>query len=353
MKRLRIAVAGAGVIGRRHVEIVVANNSCSLAAIVDPASPASEIAVEVGVPLFSSLTDLFAHERPDGVIIATPNNLHLEHGLACIAAGVPALIEKPIADSIEAGRRLCEAAERAQIPFLVGHHRQHSPIMAKAVDIVRSGRLGRLVAVVGTAMFYKPDSYFADAPWRGQPGGGPILINLIHEIGSLRALCGEINLVQAFASQAVRCLQVEDTVAIGLRFASGALGTFMLSDTAASARSWEQTSQEDKTYAAYPDEDCYVVVGTEGSLAIPTMRLKTYADKAGRSWNTPFQNEMIEIERADPLQRQLDNFCDVIGGEADPVVSGRDGLQNLFVVEAIVQATRNGTAVPVEIATKD
>ncbi len=121
----------------------------------------------------------------------------------------------------------------------------------KAVEIVRSGRLGRLVAVAGTAMFYKPDSYFADAPWRGQPGGGPL------------------------ASQAARGLVVEDSVAIGLRFASGALGTFMLSDTAASARSWEQTSQEDKNYAAYPDEDCYVIAGTEGSLAIPTPRLKT------------------------------------------------------------------------------
>ncbi|HEY7999347.1 MAG TPA: Gfo/Idh/MocA family oxidoreductase [Pseudolabrys sp.] len=135
-----------------------------MAAIVDPASSASEIARKAGVLLFSSLADLFARERPDGVIIATPNNLHLEHGLVCIAATVPALIEKPIADSIEAGQRLCEAAHRANVQFMVGHHRQHSPIMAKAVEIVRSGRLGRLVAVVGTAMFYKPDSYFTDAP---------------------------------------------------------------------------------------------------------------------------------------------------------------------------------------------
>ena len=340
MKSLRIAVAGAGAIGRRHVELVLADRNCSLAAIVDPASNASEIAGKAGVPLFSSLADLPARERPDGVILATPNNLHLENGLACIGAGVPTLIEKPIADSIEAGQRLCEAADRAKVPLLVGHHRQHSPIMAKAIDIVRSGRLGRLVAVVGTAMFYKPDSYFEDAPWRGQPGGGPILMNLIHEIGNLRALCGEITAVQAFASQEARGLAVEGTVAIGLRFASVALGTFMLSDTAASARSWEQTSQEDKSYAAYPDEDCYIVAGTEGSLAIPTLRLKTYADRAGRSWNKPFQTETIEIERADPLKRQLENFCAVIRGEADPIVSGRDGLQNLFVIDAIAQAAR-------------
>lgn len=349
MKRLRIAVAGAGLIGRRHVELVLADRNCSLAAIVDPVLGASKIAGKAGVLLFSSLTDLFARERPDGVILATPNNLHVEHGLACIAAGVPALIEKPIADSIEAGQRLCEAAERAKVPLLVGHHRQHSPIMAKAVDIVRSGRLGRLVAVVGAAMFYKPDHYWDDGPWRKQPGGGPILINMIHEVGNLRALCGEILTVQAFASQAARGFAVEDTVAIGLRFASGALGTFMLSDTAASARSWEQTSQEDKIYPTYPDEDCYVIVGTDGSLAIPTMRLKTYASAAERSWWKPFQSEIVALERADPLQRQLANFCAVIRGEAKPVVTARDGLENLRVVEAIKQAAASEANVPLGV----
>jgi predicted dehydrogenase len=345
MARLRIAVAGAGAIGRRHIELVLADRNCLLAAIVDPASNAAEIAAEARVSLFRSLTDLFAHERPDGVILATPNNLHLEHGLACVAAGIPTLVEKPIADSIEAAQTLCEAAEHAKVKLLTGHHRQHSPIMAKAVEIIRSGRLGGLVAVVGTAMFCKPDSYFADAPWRRQPGGGPILINLIHEIGNLRALCGEIASVQAFVSQATRGFPVEDTVAISLRFANGALGTFMLSDTAGSARSWEQTSQEDKNFAAYPDEDCYVVAGTEGSLAIPTLRLKTCANHAERSWHKPFHSETIAIERIDPLQRQLENFRAVIRGEAEPVVTAREGLQNLRAVDAIARAAHSGTIV--------
>jgi predicted dehydrogenase len=214
--------------------------------------------------------------------------------------------------------------------------------MAQAVDIVRSGRLGRLVAVVGTAMFYKPDSYFDEAPWRRQAGGGPILINLIHEIGNLRALCGEIVAVQAMTSNAVRQHRVEDTASICLRFANGALGTFMLSDTAASGKSWEQTSQENLSYPTYPDEDCYIVSGTEGSLAIPTMRVKHFTTGAERSWTTPLASETIAMKPADPLQRQLQNFCDVIRGDAEPVVTARDGLQNLKVVEAIGKAARSG-----------
>jgi predicted dehydrogenase len=346
MQQLRIAVVGAGAIGRRHIELIVRSSYCQLAAVVDPAAGAAEIGSKSRVPLFLSLVDLFAHERPDGIILATPNGLHLEQGLACIAAGVPALIEKPLADSVEAGQRLCEAAENANVRLLTGHHRQHNPIMENAVAVVRSGRLGRLVAVVGTEMFCKPDHYFDDSPWRREPGGGPIMINMVHEIGNLRALCGEITAVQAFVSNGIRGFPVEDTAAISLRFANGALGTFMLTDTAAVPRSWEQTTQEDASSAAYPDEDCYVVAGTHGSLAIPTMRLKTYSNSVERSWSEPFQNGTLKVERADPLERQLANFCAVIRGETDPVVTARDGLQNLRVIDAIKQAAHVGTIVP-------
>jgi predicted dehydrogenase len=199
-----------------------------------------------------------------------------------------------------------------------------------------------LVAAVGTALFYKPDRYFDEAPWRAQPGGGPVLINMIHEIDNLRALCGEIVAVQAIASNARRGHPVEDTVAIGLRFAGGALGTFMLSDTAASARSWEQTSRENKSYASYPDEDCYVVAGTHGSLAIPTMRLRTYRSAEERSWWKPFEMQLLAVDDVDPLARQLEHFCAMIRGEVAPLVGVRDGLQNLRVTEAIGEAAASG-----------
>ena len=210
---------------------------------------------------------------------------------------------------------------------------------------MRAGILGPLVGVIGSAVFYKPDNYFDEAPWRRQPGGGPILINMIHEVDNLRAMIGEIVAVQAFASSATRGHPVEDTVAINLRFANGALGTFLLSDTAGSARSWEQTSQENKAYATYPDEDCYTIIGTDGSLAVPTMRLKRYATKEDRSWWKPFQASTIAIERTDPLEAQIEHFAAVIRGEQEPLVTCRDGLQNLRVTDAIGEAARTGCAV--------
>ena len=338
MKKMRIAVAGAGLIGRRHIELIGQRGDCELAAIVDPAPSAAARAREAGVPLHQCLAELFASARPDAVIAATPNSMHVQNGLDCIAHGVPVLIEKPVADSVEDAQRLIDAAEVAKVPVLVGHHRRHSPILKKAREIVEEGVLGRVVAVMGSAMFYKPDSYFDDGPWRREPGGGPILINMIHEVDDLRAMCGEIAEVQALASNAIRGFPVEDTVAVNLRFADGALGTFMLSDTAAAALSWEQTSGENSSYASYPDEDCYVIAGVSGSLAIPSMRLKVYVGE--RSWWKPFDASVVPVQRTDPLSNQLEHFCAVVRGEAKPLVSARDALQTLRVTLAIDEAAR-------------
>lgn len=343
---LRIAVAGAGAIGLRHIELIGESPECVLSAIVDPSAASADIAQRAGVPRFATLAALLSTDRPDGVIDATPNSLHVAHALQCLEARVPVLVEKPVAHSVEEGERLVRAAAASPgARILVGHHRAHSPILAKAREILQSGMLGALVGVTASAMFYKPDSYFTDAAWRRQPGGGPILINLIHEIGNLRSLCGEIVSVQAIASNATRGFEVEDTAAILLRFANGALGTFLLSDTAAAARSWEQTSRENKDYASYGDEDCYVIAGTKGTLSIPTMRLKTFGETRRRSWFEPFQESAAEVDRRDPLALQLAHFCAVIRGETAPLVTARDGLQNLRIVEAIARAAHSGMAV--------
>ncbi|SDI10139.1 Gfo/Idh/MocA family protein [Propionivibrio dicarboxylicus] len=350
MSKVRIAVAGAGLIGHRHIEEIRKSEACALASIVDPCPPArfAEAARGAGVRIYAALEDMLASDKPDGVVLATPNQMHADQAMVCIGAGIPTLVEKPLAHTLSAGIRLCEAAEAAKVKILVGHHRLHSPILHQATKVIESGLLGQIVAVMGSAVFYKPDSEgYYDGPnaWRREPGGGPILLNLIHEIGNLRALVGEIVAVQAFSSNAARRFNVEDTAVINLKFDNGALGSFLLSDTAACARSWEQTSQENKDYPSYPDEDCYTVIGTFGSLSIPTMRLKYYSRADDRSWYKPFKCGALEVQRKDPLAEQIDHFAAVIRGECEPLVSARDGLQNLRVVDAVLEAAAKGCTI--------
>ena len=344
MSKVRIAVAGAGMVGKRHIEQVLAAPSAELAAIVEPGPGGAEMALQHQVQHYPTLEAMLRSDPPEGVVLATPNRRHGEGGLLCVAAGVPILVEKPLAEDVETATALVEAGEAAGVPILTGHHRQYSPIMAEARGVIRSGRLGRLVAVVGTALFRKPDEYFeVGGGWRREPGGGPILLNLIHDVNTLLSLVGDIVSVQAATSNATRRFPVEDTAAMLFRFANGALGTFVLSDVAGSPRSWEQTAQEDKSFATYPDEDCYHIAGTRGSISVPTLRVKVFPAKP--SWDQPFDERTEEIERSDPLADQIEHFAAVIRGRVEPLVSGRDGLNTLLVVDAVQEAARTGRIV--------
>lgn len=352
MSPIRLAVVGAGLIGRRHIELIQAEPRTVLSALVDPAPASSALAEQLGVSHCSELAELLQQDPPDGVVLATPNHLHVPGALLCVHHGVPALIEKPVADSLAAGLALSQALRNKPTPMLVGHHRRHSAILQRARAAIDDGQLGRLVTVIGSAQFYKPDSYFEQGPWRTQAGGGPILINLIHELDNLRYLCGAIDSVHATASHAVRGHAVEDTVVMTLRFASGALGTFTLSDTAAAPFSWEQTSGENKAYANYPAEHCYALAGTRGSLAVPTLRQWRHArpDEVNvpggePGWFTPFVQETLAIDESDPLAAQLAHFCDVVQGQAMPIITVDDALESLRAVEAVRRSIETGVTI--------
>lgn len=343
MSPVKIAVMGAGLIGRRHAAHVMAEPGAALSAIIDPAPAGKAFAEEIGVAWYPAFDALPAGEKPDGVIVATPNQLHVANGLELVAARLPMLVEKPIADGVEAARQLVHAAEAADAPLLVGHHRRHNPMIRKAREAIDAGRLGRILTLNGQFWLVKPEDYF-DVDWRRQAGAGPVLINLIHDIDLFRYLCGEITGVQALSSNAVRGNPAEETAVALLRFANGALGTVSASDTVVSPWSWELTTGENPAYPRQ-DQSCYQIGGTHGSLTIPALELWSHPDKRG--WGEPLRRERIPFTPEDPLQAQIRHFCAVIRGEEEPLVSGREGLATLSVIAAVKQAARSGGLVEI------
>lgn len=341
MHEIKLVVIGPGLMGKRHIDLIKNNQECTLVGLVAPDhAEHHKLALELNVPLHHTVESMIESKSIDGVIISSPNIFHAEQAIKCIEAGIPVLIEKPISHSYETAERLVKLIEEKSAIVLIGHHRAHSPVLKTAREIIQDGRLGKIVGIMGSALFYKPDCYFDAGPWRRKLGGGPILINLIHEIGNFRSLCGEIVAVQAISSSAIRKFAVEDTVAISFQFESGALGTFLLSDTAASANSWEQTSRENASYPTYENENCYLITGTQGSLSIPTMQLRYYNCNEEKSWWKPLELNIFNITRQDPLECQLVHFINVIKGLEPPLVSARDGFQNLKIIEAISKSAK-------------
>ncbi|MFN0170985.1 MAG: Gfo/Idh/MocA family protein [Bryobacteraceae bacterium] len=343
-RSLDIAVIGAGQMGREHVARLLANPRCRVAAIVDPDAQAAEWARGLQIRHHAGVDAMLSQHQPDGAIVATPNDLHVSTAVVLLDAGVPVIVEKPVAESVSAGEVLVRKSLETGVPVLVGHHRRHSPAMLAAQACIAQGTLGPIVAVNATTLFYKPKAYF-DVAWRRGPAGGPILINLVHDIDSLRALAGEIAAVQAVASNHTRGFQAEDTAGVLLEFSSGALGTLLLSDTTVAARSWEHTTGENPAYPCDPAQDCIFIAGTRGSLAVPTLRL--WRQEGEASWTLPFLSETMELKEADPLARQLDHFCDVVEQGVAPLVSAADAVRTLAVTLAVREAARTRTRIEV------
>lgn len=348
MKKVRLLICGPGLIGKTHAELVARQPSCTLVSIVAPDTDKNrQVASKFGSAFHSELDAALDSENIDGVIISSPNAFHFKQAMACIDRRIPVLVEKPITDNLVEAELLTEASERTGVPVLVGHHRTYSRLLDAALKFLRSDLFGELVAMNGSALFFKPDHYFEAGPWRAVKGGGPILINLIHEIGLMRLIGGEISSVYAISGNSARQFEVEDTVSLSFKFINGALGTFMLSDAAASSKSWEMTSGENPAYPNYSDELCYHFAGSNGSLDFPTMRSRFYSASETRSWWQKFNITTIEVERSDPLEVQIEHFIEVIRKNATPRVSARDGFLNMLVIDAIMKSIETGQPVDV------
>ena len=102
----RIGVIGVGWIGYRHAKYCGSHANCELVGVSDPGPVASKVGAELGVPCFASVDELLDRVKPDGVIIATPTQLHLETAGSALERGVAVQIEKPIADTVANSRML-------------------------------------------------------------------------------------------------------------------------------------------------------------------------------------------------------------------------------------------------------
>ena len=347
---VRVAILGVGLIGKRHLAVAFEEPACDVVAAADISESARACVESHGARFYLDHRELLSREQLDGVIIATPSSAHAEVGIDCAAAGLPILVEKPLSDTLMSARALLSAAEQAGVSVAVGHHRRFDPTVELAKSIVDSGDLGQLTALQFIWALRKHDTYY-DTRWRVSrgAGGGPGLINLIHDVDLMRCFGGEIVRVYAELGHAARGFDVEDAIAATVRFESGAVGCLITSDATPSPWGWEQGSGENPDVPK-TGRSCYRLLGTTGAISLPRLELHRHETEGAGDWRIPITAGSIEHGPRAALRSQLANFCAVVRGQAAPRVSGNDGFSTLAATLAIMrsgqtaQAIRLGTA---------
>ncbi|WP_027415424.1 Gfo/Idh/MocA family protein [Aneurinibacillus terranovensis] len=335
MKTVRIAVFGLNH-GFKFASDALKLPGVELIAVAGDNELSKKRAKELNVPLYKNYKDLVNECSLDGAIITLPNRLHKEAVEVCAKKGVHVLVEKPIASTIEEGEDIIRQCAQSNVKLMVGHHRRFSSKVAKLKEIISSGLLGEIVGVNMLYVLAKDRSYFAES-WRLVQGGGPLLINGIHDIDTLRFVTGlNIESVYAAARNSIRKNQVEDSASILLETRGGATVNFFISDGVPSPWSYDCNLRENPKFYHY-DENCFYFFGTKGSLSFPSLKMYSYEEE-NYGWEHKLIEEKFSVEDNDPMTAELVHFVEVLRGESEPVVTGEDGLETLKVINAIKES---------------
>ncbi|HEY6361718.1 MAG TPA: Gfo/Idh/MocA family oxidoreductase, partial [Vicinamibacterales bacterium] len=251
---LRIAVIGVGHLGQHHARLLSAMDGVDLVGVVDTRpGRAREIAAKYGTTAFTDAAEVA--ERVDAVSIATPTTSHVDLALPFIAAGVPVLIEKPIASSLEAADRLIAASDGGA-PVAIGHTERFNPAVAAALPLVSEPRFIEIHRL-GT---FPERSLDIDV----------IFDLMIHDLDVLLAVVrSEVVSVEAVG---VNVLTPRADIANArLRFASGCIANVTASrisrDRVRKARFFQRSSYVSIDYAAQ-EVDVYRLLTQDGRPAI-------------------------------------------------------------------------------------
>jgi myo-inositol 2-dehydrogenase/D-chiro-inositol 1-dehydrogenase len=330
---VRVAVIGTGSMGATHARLLASMPEVAEVLVVD-ADPAraTSVATETGGRV---VTDDEAISEADAIVIATPAEFHAATVEAAVAAGVPALCEKPLTEDLASSATLVEVVERAGAHVEIGFQRRHEASFAEVQRRVADGSTGRLTVVRLTAFDprgpERPASVWADTE------AAPIFLHSsVHDFDIARWITGaEVTAVFATGrhrdgSPASDPRDIE-TAAVTLSMSDGTLATL--------DASWLHPGGYDVRVEVV-GERAHLTAGL--SPRTPAEHLDWTDGAGGDTWTG-------YLERfADAYRAELIAFLAAVRGEAAPSSSARDGHEALRVAVAATRSHVEGRRVALD-----
>ena len=301
---LKLAIVGAGVMGANHARVARAVPGLEIAYVVDPdLARAERAAASSGAQATTDLGDVLG--RVDCAIVASPSSFHEEHGLALIGRGTHVLVEKPVAVSVEAGRRLVDAAADAGVVLQVGHVERFNPA------VLELDRLAGDVVHMETARI---------GPYSSRVEVGVVLDLMIHDLDIVLSLSGA-EPVDVHATARCTRSSTEDLVSALVTFDNG---------VSASLTASRIGQTKIRTLALTREKDYVAVDLLRQDVTIHRVDHSEYLSDEGTRYRQTGVVELPFLEnRGEPLYLELSHFAQTVREGGQPRVSGRDGLRAL------------------------
>jgi UDP-N-acetylglucosamine 3-dehydrogenase len=304
---LRVGVIGVGVMGSNHARVFADMPGVKLVGLADPdAKQRDFVAKALGCAGYDSVDGLL-DAGIDAVTIAAPTHLHHDMALACVARGVHALVEKPIASSVEEGRRILAAARRAGVTLMVGHVERFNP----AVEAIKNAIRGEDILSIAITRV---------GPFPPRMSNVGVVIDLaVHDIDLIRWFTdSDIIEVQPQLSSAVA--EREDIALLQFRTASGVLAHI-------------------NTNWLTPFKARNVTVATRGKYVMGDLLTRQVTECFGFQPDGSYSMRHLSVGHAEPLRAELMSFVNAIANNRAPAVTGEEGVASLEIAIKCLEAT--------------
>ncbi len=326
--KLRAGLIGLGAMGRNHARVLSLLDGVELVGVADPAGDPTQALR--GVPVVSAVAELIALGI-DYAVVCAPTGLHETVGLELAAAGVSALIEKPLAPSVEASKRLVAAFEEAGLVAGVGHIERYNPSLQSLRIRLEAGELGEVFQVVTRRQGPFPHR-IADV--------GVVMDLATHDIDLTSWVTG-----QEYTSIAARTVSRsgrphEDMVAAVGQLADGSMVSHLVN--------WLSPLKERSTVVT-GDKGCFVADTLTADLTFYANGAIDTEWEAIRSFRGVAEGDMVRfaIPKREPLLVEHERFRDAVEGKDSGIVTLRQGLRTVEVSAAVLESARTGSTIAI------
>jgi predicted dehydrogenase len=341
---VKLAVVGAGVIGRMRARSVAANPGCELVAVVDPDDAAARRAADgTRARVLADARALLEGDAVDALIVSTPVHLHEAMVVDALRAGKHVLCEKPLSNGVEPCRRMLEAARASGRTIAVGFNHRFYPSFRFMKHAIEAGEIGRLDEVRAYGAHDGLANFRAEWMYRQPHSGGGAMMDVgIHMTDLARYYAGEVVEVYGMAGENVWHVDgSEDRAVAILKSADGVPIVYQASwNEWKGYRVWmEAYGEKGMVRAQYgPMWNLLITHATPG--AGRKRRIKPYLDVALRErlrgWETTTQRSFDD---------EVADFLRMTRGERVDLADGWSGLRAVEIAHAVVESSRTGAPV--------
>lgn len=339
---VHVGIVGCGAIStRRHIPELAANPQVKLVAYCDPVvSRAEAQAQKHGGQAYADFESFLKHPRMDAVVLGTPNALHAPHALAALKAGKHVLVEKPMATSREDAKAMIDAAKAAGKFLMVGQNQRLMRPHQLAREILKSGRLGKVISFRTAFKHRGPEFWCIDAPstdtwfFKKSLASMGVCGDLgIHKADLIRYLLGEeIVEVQANIETLAKTydngqkIEVDDNAMLLVKTASGALGSIIIS--------WTNYGEAEANYTIIYCENAALMLAADPTFGV-IVRHRNGEEECYRVGKLATNEEQTGSGVS-----QM--FIDAITTNTPPEIDGVEGYKSLDVILTAFDAHRTG-----------